>query len=62
MTLRGYITAHATRFAQTTFTVTVTDPCLSTVLLQPEPAPTNMITSVLVATGPITQQIGTIKD
>ena len=62
MTLRGEVTAHPTRFAETTFIVTVTDPCLSTVLVQPLPAPTDMVTSVLLATGPVTQQIGTVKD
>ena len=40
----------------------MTDPCLSTVLVQPLPAPTDMVTSVLLATGPVTQQIGTVKD
>ena len=49
-------------FAETTFIVTVTDPCLSTVLVQPVLAPTDMVTSVLLATGPVTQQISTIKD
>ena len=54
MTLRGEVTAHPTRFAETTFIVTVTDPCLSTVLVQPLPAPTDMAISVLLATGPVT--------
>ena len=40
----------------------MTDPCLSTVLVQPLPAPTDMAISVLLATGPVTQQIGTVKD
>jgi hypothetical protein len=62
VTLRGEVTAHPTRFAETTFIITVTDPCLSTVLFQPLSAPTSMTISVLIATGPVTQQIGTVTD
>ena len=32
VTLRGYITSATTQFAETTFTVTVSDPCLTTTL------------------------------
>jgi len=62
VTLRGAITGYLDRFAETTFTITVDDPCFSTTLLQPDPALSAMSTSVLVASGPVTQQIGVIKD
>jgi hypothetical protein len=40
----------------------VQDPCLTTTLIQPTPALSDMTTSVLVATGPVNQQVGVIKD
>ena len=62
MTLTGAVTEVPTKFATTTFTITVVDPCLTTTLIQPTPAFSNMITSVLVATGAATQQVGVLKD
>ena len=48
VTLRGEVTEAPTQFATRTFTITVVDPCLTTVLQQPTPLPTDMSTSVLV--------------
>ena len=53
--LKGAVTEEPTKFATTYFTITVTDPCLTTTLIQPTTALSDMTTSVLVASGPITQ-------
>ena len=62
MTLTGTVTEVPTIFATTTFAITVNDPCPTTALLQPTAALADMTTSVLVASGPITQQVGVFKD
>ena len=54
VTLKGEITSAPTNFATTTFTVTVLDPCLSTTIY-PIPTISDMTTSVLLASGAITQ-------
>ncbi len=61
MTLKGEITSAPTNFATTTFTVTVLDPCLSTTIF-PIPTISDMTTSVLLASGAITQLVGPIQD
>ncbi len=61
MTLKGTITSYPTISASTTFTITVGDPCSSTTIITPT-AIADMITSVLVASGPVTQQVGVFKD
>lgn len=61
MTLKGEIISAPTNFATTTFTVTVLDPCLSTTIF-PIPTISDMTTSVLLASGPITQLVGPIQD
>ena len=59
VTLTGTVTEVPTKFASTSFTITVTDPCSTTTLIQPTTALTDMSTSVLVATG---QLVGVFKD
>ena len=61
MTLKGEITSAPTNFATTTFTITVLDPCLSTIIY-PIPTISDMTTSVLLASGAITQLVGPIQD
>jgi hypothetical protein len=62
VTLTGAVTEFPTVLATTTFTITVLDPCLTTTLIQPTLALLDMTTSVFVASGPVTQQVGVFKD
>jgi hypothetical protein len=62
VTLTGAVTEFPTVLATTTFTITVVDPCLTTTLIQPTPALSDMTTSVLADSGPINQQVNVIKD
>jgi hypothetical protein len=62
VTLTGAVTEFPTVLTTTTFTITVVDPCLTTTLIQPTPALSDMTTSVFVASGPVTQNVGIIKD
>lgn len=61
MTLKGKITSAPTNFATTTFTVTVIDPCVSTTI-ELIPPISDMTTSVLLASGAITQLVGPVQD
>ena len=60
--MTGAVTEVPTIVATTTFTIRVVDPCLTTNLINPSAPLYNMITSVLVATGAVTQQVGIFKD
>jgi hypothetical protein len=62
VTLKGAVTEVSTKFATKDFTITVIDPCSTTSLIQPTPALIDMSTSVLVASGVVTQQVGVFKD
>jgi hypothetical protein len=53
VTVTGTVDLYPTRSASTTFVITITDPCLATTINSAALSP--MTTSVLVATGAITQ-------
>ncbi len=53
MTLTGALTEFPSMYWETTFKITVADPCPSTKLIQPTPALKDMKTSVLVVQGGI---------
>jgi hypothetical protein len=62
VTLTGAVTEFPTVLATTTFTITVVDPCLTTTLIQPTTALSDMTTSVLADSGPMNQEVDVIKD
>ena len=68
MTLKGAITDFPSQFDESTFIITVVDPCLTTNLIQPTSTLIAMQTSVLVQVSPggspfyATQLVGIFKD